>query len=324
MRGVNLIAEYDIIINELAGSGRGKSVWETVKPILEQRQIKFDYHVSEYAGHTTRLAAKFAESVPDRPEITPVLLVIGGDGTLNEALNGLMQVPRTHRIPLGYIPGGSGNDFARALGMATDPEIALAQVLNNMRPRDLNIGYYHETLKNEHRYFVNNVGLGFDAQIVDDTNRSKQKGRLGKWAYLSNALKAYSQQEGFPLTVHVGRKRDYYKHAFLCTTSNHPYFGGGVKILPQADLHDDQLELIVVEEPHWWTIMWLFFLLLMGGRHLNSRFVHHYRSNQLHLLVNSVEVGQMDGQIIGNRNYDLYFSSKPYPFWIDTSIHNHH
>ncbi|ALF14546.1 diacylglycerol/lipid kinase family protein [Lactiplantibacillus plantarum] len=319
-----MIAEYYIIINELAGSGHGKVVWETVKPILEQRQIRFEYRISEYAGHTIRLANEYVKTIQRRPNVTPVILVIGGDGTLNEALNGIMQVPQAEPIPLAYIPGGSGNDFARGLGMATDPAIALAQVLNNMRPRSLNVGYFHETLKNEHRYFVNNVGLGFDAQIVDDTNRSKKKGRLGRWAYLSNMLAAYSQQEGFPLTVHVNRKRDYYKRAFLCTVSNISYFGGGVKILPQANLHDDQLELIVVEEPHWWIILWLFVLLLLGGRHLKSRFVHHYRNANLHLLVNSVEIGQMDGQIIGNRNYDLYLSTHPYPFWIDTSIHDHH
>lgn len=320
-----MTTEYDIIINELAGSGQGKTVWEIVKPLLEQRQIVFESRVSEYAGHTTRLATQFAEARRQSTKnVTTVLLVIGGDGTLNEALNGLMQVPSNDPMPLAYIPAGSGNDFARGLGMATDPAIALAQILNNMRARPLSIGYYHETLKNDHRYFVNNVGIGFDAQIVDDTNRSKKKGKLGHWAYLSNALKAYSQQEGYPLTVHVGRERDQYRHAFLCTASNHPYFGGGVKILPQADIHDDQLELIVIEEPHWWIILWLFLLLLMGGRHLNSRFVHHYRSDQLHLLVNSVEVGQMDGQTIGNRNYDLYLSTQTYPFWIDTSIHDHH
>lgn len=320
-----MTTEYDIIINELAGSGHGQTVWEIVKPLLEQRQIVFEYRVSEYAGHTIRLATQFAEARRQSTKnVTTVLLVIGGDGSLNEALNGLMQVPTDDPMPLAYIPGGSGNDFARGLGMATDPAIALAQILNNMRARPLSIGYYHETLKNDHRYFVNNVGLGFDAQIVDDTNRSKKKGKLGHWAYLSNALKAYSQQEGYPLTVHVGRQRDQYRHAFLCTVSNHPYFGGGVKILPQADIHDDHLELIVVEEPHWWTILWLFTLLLMGGRHLNSRFVHHYRSKKLHLLVNSVEIGQMDGQTIGNRNYDLYLSTQTYPFWIDTSIHDHH
>ncbi|ETY73905.1 diacylglycerol/lipid kinase family protein [Lactiplantibacillus fabifermentans] len=320
-----MIAEYYIIINETAGSGRGKKVWETVQPILVQRQIHFDYHTTDYVGHATRLAYHFAHGLTRQPNVTPVLLVIGGDGTLNEALNGLLEGTQGDPIPIAYIPGGSGNDFARGLKMATNPQIALAQILNNMRPRPLSIGYYHETYKNEHRYFVNNVGLGFDAQIVDDTNRSKQKkGRLGHWAYLSNALKAYSQQEGFPLTVHVDRKRDTYRRAFLCTTSNHPYFGGGVKILPGADIHDDQLELIVVEEPHWWTILWLFTLLVCGGRHLNSRFVHHYRSHELHLLVNSVEVGQMDGQIIGNRNYDLYLSTQTYPFWIDTSIHDHH
>lgn len=319
-----MIAEYYIIINKLAGSGQGKIVWETILPILEQRQIHFEYRISEYAGHTIRIAAEYVKQIKRRPNVTPVILVVGGDGTLNEALNGVMQVPQDNPIPLAYIPGGSGNDFARGLGMATDPTIALAQVLNNMRARELNVGYYHETLKNEHRYFVNNVGLGFDAQIVDDTNRSKHKGHLGRWAYLSNTLAAFSQQEGFPLTVHVGHQRDYYRHAFLCTVSNIPYFGGGVKILPQANLHDDQLELIILEEPHWWTVLWLFLLLLLGGRHLNSRFVHHYRSANLHLLVNSVEVGQMDGQIIGNRNYDLYLSTHPYPFWIDTSIHDHH
>ncbi|MFC6180129.1 diacylglycerol/lipid kinase family protein [Lactiplantibacillus daowaiensis] len=319
-----MIAEYNIIVNELAGSGHGKEVWAIVRPLLEQRQIHFEARISEYAGHTTYLATQFAKRASSRPEITTILLVIGGDGTLNEALNGLIQAHLATPMPLAYIPGGSGNDFARGLGMATDPTVALAQILNNMRPRPLNIGCYHETLRQERRYFVNNVGLGFDAQIVDDTNRSKQKGRLGRWSYLSNALKAFSQQEGFPLAVHVGRQRDSYRHAFLCTVSNHPYFGGGVKILPDADIYDDQLELIVLEEPHWWTVLWLFLLLLLGGRHLNSRFVHHYRAKDLHLLVNSVEVGQMDGQIIGNRNYDLYFTTMTYPFWIDTSVQGPH
>jgi len=320
-----LTTEYYIIINELAGSGHGKAVWETVKPLLEQRQVRFEYRVSAYAGHTTYLATQYAAAHHHRqPGVTPVLLVIGGDGTLNKALNGLMAAHLADPVPLAYIPGGSGNDFARGLGMATEPATALAQVLNNMRARPLNVGYYHETLKNEHRYFVNNVGLGFDAQIVDDTNRSRQKGRLGRWAYLSNTLKAFNEQEGFPLAVHLDRQRDSYRHAFLCTVSNHPYFGGGVKILPDADIYDDQLELIVIEEPHWWTVLWLFALLLMGGRHLNSRFVHHYRAKQLHLLVNSVEVGQMDGQTIGNRNYDLYFDTLTYPFWIDTSVQGQH
>ncbi|MDV2576403.1 acylglycerol kinase family protein [Lactiplantibacillus plantarum] len=139
-----MIAEY-YIINELAGSGHGKVVWETVKPILEQRQIRFEYRISEYAGHTIRLANEYVKTIQRRPNVTPVILVIG-DGTLNEALNGIMQVPQAEPIPLLY-PGGSGNDFARGLGMATDPAIALAQVLNNMRPRSLNVGYFHETLK---------------------------------------------------------------------------------------------------------------------------------------------------------------------------------
>lgn len=318
------MAEYNIIINELAGSGQGKVVWETVKPLLEQRQIAFEARVSKYAGHTTTLATQFAQQQAKTPETTTVLMVIGGDGTLNEAINGLMQAHLTTPMPLAYLPGGSGNDFARGLGMATDPTLALSQILNNMRPRPLTVGCYQETLRHERKYFVNNVGIGFDAQIVDDTNRSKQKGRLGRWSYLSNALKAFNQQEGFDLAVHEGRQRDSYRHAFLCTVSNHPYFGGGVKILPTADVYDDQLELIVIEEPHWWTVLWLFMLLLIGGRHLKSRFVHHYRAKQLHLLVNSVEIGQMDGQTIGNRNYDLYFSTISYPFWIDTSVQGQH
>lgn len=84
-----MIAEYYIIINELAGSGHGKQVWETIKPILEQRQIHFEYRISEYAGHTIRLAAEYVKTIQRRPNITPVILVVGGDGTLNEALNGI-------------------------------------------------------------------------------------------------------------------------------------------------------------------------------------------------------------------------------------------
>lgn len=316
--------QYSIILNELAGSGNAKKVWQHIQPQLDARQVEYQLSKTQYAGHAQFLAQQLVKHAPD-PHTT-VILVIGGDGTLHQVLNGVLslELPTDQRIPLAYIPAGSGNDFARGLKMSANTDQALRQVLGCQTATMVDIGTYEEAIKHETGFFLNNIGIGFDAAVVSRTNASVHKKKfnkyhLGSLSYVASVFSVLYNQEPFQLMVQQGRQRDLYQKAFLVTTSNHPYFGGGVSILPTATVHSGELELIVIERKNWLMLLWVAILLLFQ-RHLHSHWVHHYKAKQLHVTTTSLEFGQIDGEEMGNRFYDLEMGIDQYPFWIDTSI----
>lgn len=310
-----------IILNEHAGSGNAKDTWKIIEPILQKERIDYTFQISQYAGHTTYLAKQYVKNIQTVDH--PVILIIGGDGTLHEALNGALSIAQSNPVPLAYIPAGSGNDFARGLGMSAKPLTALRQILDCQQPVMINIGRYEETMKNEKGFFINNIGIGLDAAVVSRTNTSASKRRLNKYhlgslSYLSSVTSALYNQEPFPLMVQVGKTRTLFQKALLVTTSKHPYFGGGVDILPDASVYKPELELIVIERTNWLIILWVAILIALS-KHLKSRFVHIFRNPSIHLTTTSIEHGQIDGEIMGNRFFDLHMSVSQYPFWIDVT-----
>lgn len=316
--------QYYIILNEHAGSGRAGTLWPQIKEQLAADQVTYQVVTSEYPNHAILLSEQFAKQVPDQANQNWVVLAIGGDGTLHQAINGLNQHPRQHPIPVAYLPVGSGNDFARGAGMALDWQTALTQIIRCTHPTTYDVGTYNETIKQERGIFTNNLGIGFDAGIIAQANQSKakvwlNKHHLGSLSYLASALDVYYNQTGFTLTVHVGQQRDIYPNAFLVTTTNHPYFGGGVGIAPNATLNDHRLHLVVIEKPNFFKLLWLA-LRLVFKRHLTSKAVHYYQAANIHLTVPAIEYGQLDGEEMGGRFFDVYIGIDQYPFWVDVTI----
>lgn len=115
-------ARYEFIVNPQARSGRGKRIWERMEPELKRRKIDFDVYITEKKGHAGEIAGRLSGPGQQR-----TIVVLGGDGTVNEVINGLNV---SENITLGYIPVGSGNDFARGLGIPEKPEKALGAVLS--------------------------------------------------------------------------------------------------------------------------------------------------------------------------------------------------
>lgn len=316
--------QYYIILNEHAGSGRAGILWPQIEQQLVTAGVSYQLAVSQYANHAILLSEQFAKQLPDDGHQNWVVLAIGGDGTLHEAINGLITQHRQHPIPVAYVPVGSGNDFARGAGMALDWQTALQQVLQCTHATEFDLGTYNETIKQERGVFTNNLGIGFDAAIIAQANQSKakvwlNKHHLGSLSYLASALNVYYNQTGFTLTVHVGNQRDIYPNAFLVTTTNHPYFGGGVGIVPEATLSDHNLHLVVIEKPNFFKLIWLA-LRLAFKRHLTSKAVHYYQASSIHLTVPAIEYGQLDGEEMGGRFFDVYVGLRQYPFWIDITI----
>ena len=123
---------YHFIVNPNSRSGLGRKVWNAVEAVLKEKQIEYQVYFTKYQRHATKIVE---ELTSDGEEHT--LVALGGDGTIGEVLTGIAY---PDKITLGYIPIGSGNDFARGLGLPKDSATALDIILNSKNRQKLDIG----------------------------------------------------------------------------------------------------------------------------------------------------------------------------------------
>lgn len=309
--------QFYVINNPLAGSGRHQEKISKIKS-----QLTFaSWQDTTFAGQATLFAKKLAKDLPDVPAKN-VILAIGGDGTLNEVLNGLLKFKRLNPIPIAYIPNGSGNDFARAaqLGDANESLSRLAKIRSSQL---LTVGkIVGDAPKKQTRYFVNNLGIGFDAAVVSQTNHDKWKARLnkiglGSLSYLFSVLKVFANQNSFPVTINSGDDYLNFPRVFLLTLTNQAYFGGGIALLPEAKLTTYGLDLVIAEKMSFVEFLGMFLALKKNGGHLKFKKVHHLKMSQNATIhVRDIQPGQADGEELGNGSYDFQLTFEHYPFWI--------
>lgn len=232
---------YTFIINPASRSGLGKQVWETLEPVLKERGISYQVHMTGYQRHATRLAR---EITGDKGEHT--LVVLGGDGTVNEVINGIEDLSR---ITLGYIPVGSGNDFARFFCLPPDPGAALNLILSPPGFAHMDVGRI--AYRDHTKRFAVSTGLGFDAAICHQAVISKLKPllnklHLGKLTYALIALDRlhFLRPARLRVTLDEGPSLSF-TNVLFATVMNHPFEGGGFKFCPEADPCDGRLNVLV-------------------------------------------------------------------------------
>ena len=241
---------YQIIINPASRSGRGAKIWsEQIEPALKESNAVYQTYFSKKAGEVKQLAAQITAEHKDDPDLK--LIVLGGDGTVNEALQGIAD---PSKVILGYIPTGSSNDLARDLNIPKEPKAALDVILRDAAPRVMDLGrltYLDEDQPEESRLFAVNCGIGFDAMhspIKDTMNRIG----LGKLTYLGIALKQLITARKVSCTLTLedtvhNRQEDLSLPRFLFVTCmSHRYEGGGFMFCPSANDHDGVLDLCSV------------------------------------------------------------------------------
>jgi YegS/Rv2252/BmrU family lipid kinase len=307
---------FHVIYNPVAGSGNAKDVWGVISKALVARDVQFALYESQYPRHTVQLAQQIAKT---EAAAGSVLLIIGGDGTLNEAITGLHLSGNPHNLPIAYIPGGSGNDFARGVHLSRKPIEALDQVLAATEPVQLDIGRYIELQSGKRGFFVNNFGIGFDAAVVNAANKATSKLflntlHMGSLAYMAQVIRILTFRRPFPVEVTANGKTERIKDAYLCTTTNHPYFGGGVRILPGAVPDDGLLDLIVVDRPNIVTFATQAIASIMGKPD-KSPSRHHIRAAKFEISTPSKEFAQIDGEDMDEQPYRIEIGVDHQNFW---------
>lgn len=237
---------YHIIINPASGSGKGLKVWhKKIEPALQHRGVSYTPYFSEKSGDVAKLAENILITDRSRPI---VIVVIGGDGSLNEALYGM---PDTDAVILGYIPTGSSNDLARDLNLPKNPIDALDIVVNTGRPMFMDLARLTYDDGSE-RLFAVSCGIGFDAAVCEEVKHVKMKSFLNKCGlgvltYLGVALKQLFTAQEVSCRIFLDDNSPIEIKSFLFIAAMlHRYEGGGFKFCPAADDRDGLLNICTV------------------------------------------------------------------------------
>ena len=243
------------VVNPAAGRGRGRKTLERLQPLLRPEDV---VAVSEGPGHCQRLAAEGAAQ-------HPAVIVVGGDGTVCEVINGIAQVGFT--VALGILPVGTANDLASGVGIPRDFERALAIVrAGHIRPVDLGLIVRGD----ERRYFVTTVGAGINALIASQAQAETDKAVGSPVVYIGVAIKMILRFSPVPVEIEAGQ----YTHRgpiLMMSVSNVAKEGGLFWLAPDARPDDGFLHLLIWSDVPLWLRHWYALKSVLGGTHKLKR-----------------------------------------------------
>ena len=275
---------YHIIYNPIAGKKKAIKNLRVVENILQQRGIAYELHQSNAVHDAEAIARQLTETGATE------LIVLGGDGTLNEVLNGLAD-PTVCK--LGLIPSGTGNDFAERRGISLNPAKALARILEGeATPVD-----YIDVSGTR---CMNIAGLGIDVDVLERCQKGRMKGKL---KYMISLIKSFFAFKGYRVKV-VSEGREETHEVLICAACNGSQFGGGIKICPPAREDDGKIDVIIVGfiKGKWKIIK--AFIELLKARVIEYPLTTYFRCDSVTFIPENECPIQLDGEVYHNHAFE--------------------
>jgi diacylglycerol kinase (ATP) len=279
--------KFFVIANPYAGRKKvGKLLKELSDFFLaQQHEVIFEVHetTAESKGNVI-VSQNLDESFTD-------LVIVGGDGTIHEAVNGLK-----YDIPVSIVPAGTGNDYVKELSIGKSTSEHFETVINGTIT-NVDLGVCNG------QKFVNGVGIGFDGQIVADMIQRKTPLLSGQAKYYYHVLHILSGYRSRAYRVTVDGKF-HHKMMILMTIAKGTTFGGGFKLTPHAKLDDGQLAVCEVATIPAWK-RYANILRLQNGSHDTLKEVQLYKAKSLLIEENNLLEGHIDGEYLGKPPFDI-------------------
>lgn len=225
-----------MIVNPAAGRGRTRRLWPQVAAALAAEGLRFELAQTRAPGEAEQLAQSAAGYA--------AVIAVGGDGTVHEVVNGIMQLPEDRRPALGVVPVGSGNDFAHAIGVPLESDRALACALNGS-PSRIDLGL----MIDEHghkEFFDNTLGIGFDAVVTIRSHRLPVV--RGFLMYLTAVVQTIILNHDPALMQIATEDRQWEQSNLMLTMCNGPREGGGFLVAPDAKLDDGLFHYTMIKK----------------------------------------------------------------------------
>lgn len=293
-----------VILNPAADRGRAADLAAQLRSWLSQHTA-FEWLETQRPGHAIDLAE---QAVRDGAEL---VVAAGGDGTAHEVANGMLRAKRDVGAPvLGVIPIGSGNDFAWMAGaVLDDPERAVRQLVEG-HPRPIDAGRVRDERGGEAaRYFLNGIGVGFDAVVAIESRKiTNLRGFLIYAAAVLQTMRFYYRATN-ALLEYDGRKIRL--PLLMAAIANGRRYGGGFYVCPAASIDDGDFDLCIVPQISR-RAMLAFIPRFMRGTHVRDRRVMMARGARVTIRCDEALAVHADGEIFsaGSREIDVQMLPK--------------
>ncbi|MBR3525335.1 MAG: hypothetical protein IKO11_05770 [Lachnospiraceae bacterium] len=289
---------YYVIVNPASRSGKGRKIWEDLRRELDRQEEEYRY----YFTRPERDAGKLAACILRKEKETADVILFGGDGSMNELLQGVAALGENafERLRLFYIPSGSASDLARALALPKDPKKSLARILAAKRgetenavsehPTDIGVLEFCDAEKKEYngtkRYFIVSAGIGFDAAVCAEVAASPLKKffnrmGLGGLSYGFICIKNLLAAPRNDAELILDRRQVFKaKNCLFVTIMNHKFQGGGVMFTPEAVSDDGLLDYCYTDGISRAKVLGIF-PKVYKGRHVGTKGIMIGRAGQL-------------------------------------------
>ena len=284
-----------VIVNPNAGAGKCWQDWPKIEGLLTSFGIGYRHEFTVKRLHAIVLARKYINLGIRK------IIVVGGDGTMNEVINGIFsqKTVETSEIVLGMIPVGTGNDWGRMFGISSNYEEAIKTILaSNTFIQDAGKVVFQNRKRTLQRYFVNIAGLGFDALVVKKTNKLKDSGKSNPLIYKYNIFTSLFNFKSPRATIEVDGKA-VTNNVFSVSVGICKYNGGGMMPLPDASADDGLFDLTVIKKIARWDVIRSMKKLYDGS------IVHHpkvetYQGKSIKISSNTDIFLETDGESLGH------------------------
>lgn len=260
------------IVNETSRSGKTRQIWKDIQQSLIKADVSYEYMITQGRDHATKLASEISQ----RPEDNICIVVIGGDGTMNEVINGIADFDK---VRFGIIPTGSGNDFGGGLDLPKSPEENLQRIISYYKAgedsyRAVDIGLVRWG-QNQKKLFGISSGIGLDAIVCKKALSSKLKNvlnklGLGSLTYVLLTIITLFSMKTADFEISYDNNKSTLKKTIFAAAMNLRAEGGGVPMAPDANPYDGKLSISSASGiPKWITFLCLPFLV--AGKHTHIK-----------------------------------------------------
>ncbi len=283
------------IVNPVAGGGRGLDDFPRISKHLREAHIVCEPVFTEHKFHATELTVSAVREGYRR------IIVVGGDGTLHEVVNGLFiqQEVRPDEVLVAVIAVGTGNDWVRTFGLSDRYREAVEAIrAGHSFLQDVGVVSYEESHYRQSRYIANVAGAGFDAQVIRRLTHLQKKGRKSRWRYTWCIVRSFFRYKSTGMKVWVDGKLLYNDLLLSIAVGICKYNGGGIQQLPAAVADDGILDLSLIRPIHFWHVLFRFHYLFNGEIY---RIRHILQARGSHIRIeSSPEVSvEADGELLG-------------------------
>ncbi len=299
MSKVNNNSSWYVIVNPTSGRGRGLQDWPIINSLLREAGISFESNFTLKKFHIVEMVFE-AISKGYRQ-----IILVGGDGTLHEAVCGVMmqKFVSSTDITFALFPVGTGNDWVRMFGLPKMYSDVVRSIVNGRTfLQDVGRVTYYESMVEQTRYLSNVGGVAYDARVSGSVNRLKSKGYKGTWLYILSAVTELIKGKSYRAVVRCDGKEVYRGKLFSSTIGIGKYNGGGLSQTPYAVADDGLFDVTTISKMSLLTLMWRFRALYSGNIY-NVKGVQLHRGARVEIESECEIPLELDGENVGVSNF---------------------